>query len=66
MIGKAAETVALLERFLGRPLLKYHYSIHQESLRGKVLHLQHVMVPVVKCEQNKSKRVKPNTVPRML
>ena len=49
MIGKAAGAVALLERFLGRPLLKYHCIIHQESLRGKVLHLQHVMVPVVKC-----------------
>ena len=49
MIGKAAGAVALLERFLGRPLLKYHCIIHQESLCGKVLHLQHVMVPVVKC-----------------
>ena len=49
MIGKAAGAVALLERFLGRPLQKYHCIIHQESLCGKVLHLQHVMVPVVKC-----------------
>ena len=49
MIGKAAGAVALLERFLGRPLLKYHCIIHQESLCGKFLHLQHVMVPVVKC-----------------
>ena len=49
MIGKAVGAVALLKRFLGRPLLKYHCIIHQESLCGKVLHLQHVMVPVVKC-----------------
>ena len=49
MIGKAAGAVALLERFFGGPLLKYHCIIHQESLCGKVLHLQHVMVPVVKC-----------------
>ena len=49
MIGKAAGAVALLERFLGCPLLKYHCIIHRVSLCGKVLHLQHVMVPVVKC-----------------
>ena len=49
MIGKAAGAASLLERFLGRPLLKYHCIIHQESLCGKVLHLQHVMVPVAKC-----------------
>ena len=49
IIGKVAGDVALLERFLNRPLLKYHCVIHQESLCGKVLHLQHVMVPVVKC-----------------
>ena len=49
IIGKAAGAVALLERFLGLPVLKYHCIIHQESLCGKVLHLQHVMVPVVKC-----------------
>jgi len=49
MIGKAAVAVALLERILGRTLLKYHCIIHQESLCGKVLNLQHVTIPVVKC-----------------
>ena len=49
MIGKAGRAVALLERFLGCTFLKYHCIIHQESLCGKVWHLQHVMVPVVKC-----------------
>jgi len=49
MIGKAAGASALLERFFGRPLLKYHCIIHQYSLCGKVLSLQHVIVPVVKC-----------------
>ena len=32
MIGKAAGGVALLERFSGRPLLKYHCIIQQVSL----------------------------------
>ena len=36
MIGKAAGAVALLERFLDRPLLKYHCIIHQEYMCGKV------------------------------
>jgi len=49
MIGKATGAVALLGRFLGRPLLKYHYIIHLESLCRKVVNLQHVMVPVAKC-----------------
>lgn len=49
MIGKAAGTTTLLENFLGRPLLKYHCIIHQESLCGKTLNLQHVMLLVVKC-----------------
>ena len=56
MIGKAAGAVALLERFLGRPLLKYHCIIHQESLCGNVLNLQHVMVPIVKCVNKISAR----------
>ena len=47
MIGQAAGAVALLERFLGRPLLKYHCIIHQESLCGIVLHLQHIIVLVI-------------------
>ena len=38
-----------LENILNRPLLKYHCTIHQESLRGKTLNLWHVMLPVVKC-----------------
>ncbi|XP_076358929.1 general transcription factor II-I repeat domain-containing protein 2-like [Tachypleus tridentatus] len=49
MIGRVAGTVALLEKFLGRPLLKYHCILHQESLCVKLLNLQHVMIPVVKC-----------------
>ncbi|XP_076359110.1 general transcription factor II-I repeat domain-containing protein 2A-like [Tachypleus tridentatus] len=49
MIGRVAGTVALLGKFLGRPLLKYHCIIHQESLCVKILNLQHVMIPVVKC-----------------
>ena len=49
MIGKVAGTATLLEIFLGCPLLKYHCIIHQESLCGKTLNLQHVMLPVVKC-----------------
>ncbi|KAG7162491.1 Zinc finger BED domain-containing protein 5-like 10, partial [Homarus americanus] len=48
MIGKVAGTTTLLENFLNRPLLKYHCIIHQESLCGKTLNLQHVMLPVVK------------------
>ncbi|KAG7174262.1 General transcription factor II-I repeat domain-containing protein 2A-like 3, partial [Homarus americanus] len=46
MIGKVVGTTTLLENFLNRPLLKYHCSIHQESLCGKTLNLQHVMLPV--------------------
>ena len=49
MIGRTARTVALLERFLDRSLLKYHCIIHQESPCGKNLNLQHVMISVVKC-----------------
>ncbi|KAG7174117.1 General transcription factor II-I repeat domain-containing protein 2A-like 5, partial [Homarus americanus] len=47
--SKVAGTTTLLENFLNRPLLKYHCIIHQESLCGKPLNLQHVMLPVVKC-----------------
>jgi len=32
MIGKAAGVVALLERFSGRLLLKYHCIIHQQYM----------------------------------
>ena len=32
MIGRTAATVALLERLLDRPLLKYHCIIHQVSV----------------------------------
>lgn len=49
MIGQVAGTTTLLENFLHRPLLKYHCIIHQETLCGKSLNLQHVMLSVVKC-----------------
>ena len=49
MIGRTAGTVVLIERFLDCPLLKHHCIIHQESLCGKILNLQHVMISVVKC-----------------
>ncbi|XP_068240793.1 general transcription factor II-I repeat domain-containing protein 2A-like [Palaemon carinicauda] len=45
MIGTVAGNVALVKRFLGRPLLKYHCIIHQESLCGNFF----VMIPFVKC-----------------
>lgn len=41
--------MALLEKFLGRPLLKYHCIIHQEALCGKTMGLKHVMDVVLKC-----------------
>ena len=49
MIGRVAGTTTLLEKFVNRPLFKYHCIIHQESLCGKTLNLQHVMSPLVKC-----------------
>jgi len=56
MIGKAAGAVALLDSFSGLPSLKYHCIIHQESMCGNVLNLQHVMVPFVKCVKRISAR----------
>ena len=47
MIGRTAGTVALLERFFDRLLLKYHCIIRHESLCGKITNLQHVMISVV-------------------
>ena len=35
MISQDAGTTTLLENILGRPLLKHHCTIHQESLCGK-------------------------------
>ncbi|CAK9816445.1 General transcription factor II-I repeat domain-containing protein 2A [Anthophora plagiata] len=49
MIDKVNGTIALLEKFLNHPILKYHCIIHQEALCGKTLNMQHVMLPVVKC-----------------
>ena len=49
MIGRTAGTVALLDGFLDRPLLKYHCIMQQESLCGKIVNLQHVMISVMKC-----------------
>ena len=48
-VGKVSGTVTLFERFVGCPLLKYHCILHQESLCGKVMNLQHAMTPVIKC-----------------
>ena len=48
MIVQVAGTTTLLENILNRPLLEYHCIIHQVSLCGKTLKLQHVMLPVVK------------------
>ena len=45
MVGKVSGIVTLLERFV----LNYHCILHQESLCGKVMNLQHVMTPVIKC-----------------
>ena len=52
MTGKVAGATTLLENFINLPLLKYHSIIHQESLCGKTLNLQHVMLSVVKCVNN--------------
>ena len=49
MMGQFAGTTTLLENILNHPLLKYHCIVHQESLCGKTLNLQHGMLPVVKC-----------------
>ena len=48
MIGRTSGTVALFERFLDRPLLKYHCIIHQESVWKKI-DLQHVMISALEC-----------------
>ena len=49
MVGKVSGTVTLLERFVDRHLLKYHCILYQEPLYGKVMNLQHVVTPVIKC-----------------
>ena len=49
MVGKISGNVTLLERFVGRSLLKYHCILHQESLCGKVMNLLHVTSPIIKC-----------------
>ena len=46
MIGQVAGTTTLLENFLNC-LLEYHCIIHQETLCGKTINLQHAMLPVV-------------------
>ena len=48
-VGKISGNVAMVERFFGCSVLKYHCVIHQESLCGKVLSLQHVMVSCEEC-----------------
>ena len=57
MIGQVDGTTTLLENILRRPLLRYHCIVHQESLCGKTLYLQHVMPPVVKCVNKLRARV---------
>ena len=49
MVGKVSGAVTLLKRFVGRHFLNYHCILRQESLCGKVMNLQHVMTPVIKC-----------------
>lgn len=49
LTGKHSGCVALLEKFLSRPLLKYHCIIHQEALCGKTMNLKHIMDVVLKC-----------------
>ena len=50
MIGRPAETAALLERLLDRPVLKYHCIIHHTPRVSvwKIINLQHAMISVVK------------------
>ena len=50
MVGKVAGAATLLEKFVDHPILKYHCIIHQEALCGKTLNMQHVMSPVIKCD----------------
>lgn len=49
LTGRHVGCLSLLEKFLARPLLKYHCIIHQESLCGKAMNMNHVMDVVVKC-----------------
>lgn len=49
MMGKNNGCVALLTKFLGRPLHTYHCIIHQESLSAKDMKFNEVIDPVVRC-----------------
>ncbi|KII61363.1 hypothetical protein RF11_12777 [Thelohanellus kitauei] len=48
-MGSKSECLTLLEQFTGRPILKYHYILHQEALCRKTLNLKNVMDVVVRC-----------------
>lgn len=48
-VGCNAGCLALFERHVGRPVLKYHCLLHQEALVGKTLNLKPVMDVVVRC-----------------
>ena len=43
MTGRHVRCLSLLEKFIGRNVLKYHSFNHQESLCEKSLHMKHVM-----------------------
>ena len=49
LTGRHVGCLSLLEKFLERPLLKYHCIIHQEALCGKTMNMKHVMDIVLKC-----------------
>ena len=65
MIGKTAGTVALLERYQVRPLLKYHCIIHQESVWKSFEFEACYDFSCKMCEQNSSERTKQKRIHRI-
>ena len=66
MIGRTAGTVALLEEFLDRPLLKYHCIIYTKSLCMKNVEIAACYDISCKiCEQNYGKRMKQEAIQRL-